>query len=172
MTTYHVSYSDSVTRHDGHLFKAAWECWLGASELATGAAATAWGWYVEAFFSEAASKRYRWVGEMVACLAMLAFLGGRLFRLWLQPRIDAFVESCEGSGAVVAPDLEVSAEPPIVIVEADPVPTPVTPEVVSPEPMDFGSLKATELRKLGTKRGIKGAARMKKADLVEALSVG
>ena len=73
MTTYNVSYSASVTRHDGSFVNAAWECWLGASEIATQVASIAWSWYVQSFFSAEAQRRYVWIGQMIRCLALLVY---------------------------------------------------------------------------------------------------
>ncbi|MBU6230758.1 MAG: hypothetical protein KGQ93_13880 [Cyanobacteria bacterium REEB459] len=86
-----------VTRHHGSMLLAAWECWLGASDLACQVTYVAWSWYLEAVFSEAAQGRYRWLGEMLACLAMLAYLAGRLSYLRLTSSLDAFVEACQGT---------------------------------------------------------------------------
>lgn len=145
----------TVTRHNGSTVAAAWECWLGASTLACEITATAWNWYVEAFFSEAAMRRYIWIGQMIACLAMLAYLAGKLTRLHLQPRIDAFVESCQAQPEPVA-----ATEP-----------APVQPEPAS-EPVQpvLAEAGIRELRKLGTQRGIKGAARMRKEELLTRLA--
>ena len=48
-----------------------------------------WGWYTEAFFSDAAMARYKWVGEMIACLGMLAYLYGAIARQRVQNGVDA-----------------------------------------------------------------------------------
>ena len=39
-----------------------------------------WDWYIDTFFSPAASRRYEWAGQMIACLGMLTYLYGK--RLW------------------------------------------------------------------------------------------
>lgn len=166
MTTYNVSYSASVTRHDGSLLGAAWECWLGASEIATQGTATVWGWYYQAFFSAEAQRRYQWLGEMVACLGMAVYLAGVFTRRWVQPRIDAFVDSCQAPEVAPAPQPEEStpAVPPVVLL----VETPVVSEAVTP---DLSTLGIRELRILGRDAGIKGAARMRKAQLLELLAL-
>lgn len=145
----------TVTRHNGSTIAAAWECWLGASTLTCQVTETAWNWYTETFFSEAAMRRYQWAGQMIACLGMLAFLAGKLTRLHL----DAFVESCQ------APT---QPEP---VAATEPAPAPVEPErqpEASSEPVT--ALGIRELRKLGTAQGIKGAARMRKEELLSRLA--
>lgn len=139
----------TVTRHNGSTIAAAWECWLGASTLACQVTGTAWNCYVEAFFSQAAMRRYQWLGQMIACLGMLAYLAGKLTRLHL----DAFVESCQAQPEPVAE------------------PAPVQPEPIS-EPVQpvLAEAGIRELRKLGTQRGIKGAARMRKEELLTRLA--
>lgn len=143
-----------VIRHNGSAIAAAWECWLGASTLACQATGTAWNWYTSAFFSEAAMRRYIWIGQMIACLGMLAFLAGKLTRLHL----DAFVESCQAQPEPVA-----ATEP--APVQPEPISEPVQP--VQPVLAEAG---IRELRKLGTQRGIKGAARMRKEELLSRLA--
>lgn len=150
----------TATRHNGSFILSAWECWLGASTLACQVTGTAWSWYTQAFFSPAAQRRYRWAGQMVACLAMLAYLAGKLTRLHLQPRIDAFVESCQAQSEPVA----------------EPAPVQPEPAQVEPERQPEASLAPAtalgirELRKLGTAQGIKGAARMRKEELLARLA--
>lgn len=143
----------TVTRHNGSAVAAAWECWLGASTLACEVTGTAWNWYTSAFFSEAAMRRYQWLGQMIACLAMLAYLAGKLTRLHL----DAFVESCQ------APEPVAATEP--APVQPEPASEPVQP--VQPVLAEAG---IRELRKLGTAQGIKGAARMRKEELLSLLA--
>lgn len=151
----------TVTRHNGSTLLAAWECWLGASTLACQITGTAWSWYTQTFFSEAAQRRYQWIGQMIACLAMLAYLAGKLTRLHLQPRIDAFVDSCQAQpGPVAEPVQPVQTEPAQVEPERQPE--------ASPEPVT--ALGIRELRKLGTAQGIKGAARMRKGELLARLA--
>lgn len=172
MTTYNVS--ASVTRHDGSLLGAAWECWLGASEIATQVTATVWGWYHQAFFSAEAQRRYQWIGEMIACLGMAVYLAGVFTRRWVQPRIDAFVDSCQAPEVDPAPQPEESppAVTPVVSLVETPVEplveTPVVSEAVTP---DLSTLGIRELRLLGRDSGIKGASRMRKADLLALLTV-
>ena len=141
----------TATRHNGSTLLAAWECWYGASDRACQATAWAWGLYREAFFSPAAMARYRWAGQMLACLALLAYLAGKLIRLWLQPRVDAWVDSCQAPEPAPAP-------------VASPVPQP------QPEATPLAALGIRELRKMGTARGVKGAARMKKNQLLASLA--
>jgi hypothetical protein len=134
------------------------ECWYGASDRACQATAWAWGLYTQAFFSEAAMARYRWAGQMLACLAMLAYLAGKLTRLWLQPRVDAWVDSCQ------APEPVQEAPEPAPAPGASPEPQP------QPEAAPLAAMGIRELRKLGTARGVKGAARMKKGELLASLA--
>jgi hypothetical protein len=95
---------------------------------------------------------------MIACLSMLAYLAGKLTRLWLQPRVDAWVDSCQ------APEPVQDAP--------EPAPAPVA----SPEPQlqleatPLAALGIRELRKLGTVKGVKGAARMKKSEILASLA--
>jgi hypothetical protein len=147
-----------TTRHNGSFFASAWECWYGASDRACQVRAWAWGLYTQAFFSEAAMARYRWAGQMIACLAMLAYLAGKLTRLWLQPRVDAWVDSCQ------APELVQEAPEPAPAPVASPEPQP------QPEATPLAALGIRELRKLGTVKGVKGAARMKKGELLASLA--
>jgi hypothetical protein len=114
--------------------------------------------YAEAFFSEAAMARYRWAGQMLACLAMLAYLAGKLTRLWLQPRVDAWVDSCQASEPVQ------KAPEPTPAPVASPEPQP------QPQPTPLADMGIRELRKLGTAQGIRGAARMKKGELLASLA--
>jgi hypothetical protein len=141
----------TATRHNGFFVASAWECWYGASDRACQVTAWAWGLYREAFFSPAALARYRWAGQMIACLGLLAYLAGKLTRLWLQPRVDAWVDSCQASEPV--------QEAP------EPTPAPVASPVPQPQPeaTPLAALGIRELRKLGTAQGIRGAARMKKS---------
>ena len=81
MLANYADFNVSSTRHDGDFFAAAWETWYAASDRACHATAWAWGLYREAFFSPAAMARYQWLGQMIACLAMLAYLAGKLARL-------------------------------------------------------------------------------------------
>ena len=150
--------SSSVTRHDGDFFAAAWETWYAASDRACQVTAWAWGLYREAFFSPAAMARYQWLGQMIACLGLLAYLAGKLIRLWLQPRVDAWVDSCQ------APEPVQEAPEPAPAPVASPVPQP------QPEATPLAALGIRELRKLGTARGVKGAARMKKSELLASLA--
>jgi hypothetical protein len=145
-----------TTRHNGSFFASAWECWYGASDRACQVTAWAWGLYAEAFFSEAAMARYRWAGQMIACLGLLAYLAGKLTRLWLQPRVDAWVDSCQ------AP--EPAQEAP------EPAPAPVASPAFQPQPTPLAAMGIRELRKLGTARGIRGAARMKKSEILASLA--
>jgi hypothetical protein len=148
----------TATRHNGSTLLAAWECWYGASDRACQVTAWAWGLYVEAFFSPAAKRRYQWLGQMIACLGLLAYLAGKLIRLWLQPRVDAWVDSCQAPEPVQeAPE---SAPAPV----ASPEPQP------QPQPTPLAALGIRELRKLGTARGVKGAARMKKSEILASLA--
>jgi hypothetical protein len=148
----------TATRHNGSTLLAAWECWYGASDRACQVTAWAWGLYTQAFFSEAAMARYRWAGQMLACLAMLAYLAGKLTRLWLQPRVDAWVDSCQAPEPV--------QEAP------EPAPAPVASSVPQPQPeaTPLAALGIRELRKLGAARGVKGAARMKKSEILASLA--
>ena len=150
----------TATRHNGSTVAAAWECWLGASTLACQVTGTAWNWYTSAFFSQAAMRRYQWLGQMIACLGMLAYLAGKLTRLHLQPRIDAFVDSCQAQPGPVAEPAPVQLEPAQVEPERQPE--------ASPEPVT--ALGIRELRKLGTAQGIKGSARMRKEELLARLA--
>jgi hypothetical protein len=148
----------TTTRHNGSTLLAAWECWHGASDRACQVTAWAWGLYTQAFFSEAAMARYRWAGQMIACLAMLAYLAGKLTRLWLQPRVDAWVDSCQ------APEPVQEAPEPAPAPVASPEPQP------QPEATPLAALGIRELRILARDSGIKGAARMKKTELLASLA--
>lgn len=83
----------TVTRHDGSFVKSAWECWLGASTLACQVTATAWTWYTQAFFSQSAMRCYIWIGQMIRCMALLAYWAG----VYCGARAAIFVESCQRS---------------------------------------------------------------------------
>lgn len=148
----------TATRHNGSTLLAAWECWYGASDRACQVTAWAWGLYTQAFFSPAAMARYRWAGQMIACLAMLAYLAGKLTRLWLQPRVDAWVDSCQ------APEPAQEAPEPAPLAVASPEPQ------AQPEATPLAALGIRELRKLGTAKGVKGAARMKKSEILASLA--
>jgi hypothetical protein len=76
--------TSTTVRHDGSFVDAAWESWLGASTLACETTGAAWTWYVQSFFSQEAMRRYQWLGQMIACLTMLAYLAGKLTRLHLE----------------------------------------------------------------------------------------
>jgi hypothetical protein len=146
--------SSSVTRHDGDFFAAAWETWYAASDRACQVTAWAWGLYREAFFSPAALARYQWLGQMIACLGMLTYLTGKLTRIHL----DAWVDSCQ------APEPVQDAPEPAPAPVASPEPQP------QPEATPLAALGIRELRKLGTVKGVKGAARMKKDQLLASLA--
>ena len=150
----------TVTRHNGSTLLAAWECWYGASDRACQATATAWGWYTQAFFSPEAMARYRWAGQMLACLGMLAYLAGKLARLHLQPRVDAWVDSCQVPTPQATPEPVPEAQEPVLISVQAPV----------AQQLSLASLGIRELRKLGTAQGVKGAARMNKGALLAALA--
>ncbi len=83
----------TVTRHDGSFVKAAWESWLGASTLACQVTATAWTWYIEAFFGQSAMRRYQWLGQMLRCLALLTYWSG----VYCGSKAAAYVERCQRS---------------------------------------------------------------------------
>ena len=142
----------TVTRHNGSTVAAAWECWLGASTLACRVTGTAWAWYTQAFFSEEAMRRYVWIGQMLRCLALLAYWSG----VYCGARTAAYVESCQAQP-------EPATEP--APVQPEPISEPVQP--VQPVLAEAG---IRELRKLGTQRGIKGAARMRKEELLNRLA--
>lgn len=157
--------SSSVTRHDGDFFAAAWETWYAASDRACQVTAWAWGLYREAFFSPAALARYQWLGQMIACLGMLTYITGKLTRLHL----DAWVTRCEATPALA---LEFTPpEPDTTPEEPKPAPEPQPEAVALPAALpDYGSLGVRELRILARDSGIKGAARMKKVELVNLLT--
>lgn len=52
----------------------AWSTWYEFSDRACNDTATVYRWYVATFFSEAASRRYQWIGEMLGCIIALAVL--------------------------------------------------------------------------------------------------
>ena len=87
MTTYTASLTITA--------RTAWVTWYDASAIACTVTATAWGWYIAAFFSPAAQRRYEWVGQMIACLGLLAYLYGKRLRGVVQGWVDAQVEAAE-----------------------------------------------------------------------------
>jgi hypothetical protein len=102
--------------------------------------------------------RYQWLGQMIACLGLLAYLAGKLTRLWLQPRVDAWVDSCQASEPV--------QEAP------EPAPAPVASPEPQPQPeaAPLAAMGIRELRILARDSGVKGAARMKKSEILASLA--
>jgi len=86
----------STLRHNGSFIAAASECWLGASTIACQFTAKAWHWYIQAFFSESAIKRYIWLGQMICCLALLAYWSG----VYCGSKTAAYIESCQARQAL------------------------------------------------------------------------
>jgi hypothetical protein len=142
--------------------RAAWAEWYNASSIACRLTATAWGWYAEAFFSEAAQRRYEWAGQMIACLGLLAFLYGRLTRRAIQRWVDAEVADKQPKDHVPAAGQMVAARPATVA-----TPVAVTHvEVAGPVAV---SLPPIRVLKQMAKGKVKGYYNMKQAELWEAL---
>jgi hypothetical protein len=140
----------------------AWAEWYNASSIACDITATAWGWYTEAFFSEAAQRRYEWAGQMIACLGLLAFLYVRMALRPVQRWVDAEVadklpkdHTPDAGQVVVAVAATVAAPVAVARVEA------AGPAAVSLPPI-------RELKKMA-KGKVKGYYNMKQAELWEAL---
>ena len=127
----------------------AWKTWYTASHHATEATEAAIDWYVETFFSAEAQARYLWVGQMIACLAYLAFLYGKQARAFMAAQVD---ETTVVEQALVTPEVETS------------VATPLPPLTQRLE-----ALKGPQLRRLCAVKGIK-ARKMKVAEMKEVLA--
>jgi hypothetical protein len=132
--------------------RAAWAEWYNASSIACRLTATAWGWYTEAFFSEAAQRRYEWAGQMIACLGLLAFLYGRMTRCAIQRSKDHTPDAGQMVAAVAAT-----------------VATPITVARVEAAAPVAVSLPPIRVLKQMAKGKVKGYYNMKQAELWEAL---
>jgi len=75
----------------------AWDTWYSYSNRACNDTAIVYRWYYQAFFSEAASRRYEWIGQMIAC-------GIALVVLYTQRWADATVAECLPTEAAVEAD--------------------------------------------------------------------
>lgn len=130
----------------------AWSTWYAFSDRACNDTATAYRWYVATFFSEAANRRYQWVGEMLGCVIALAIL-------YTQQWAEAEVQSC------------LPAEPQPEPTEADPFSPAVNqhyPAVATAQPKE-PSIR--ELKQMASNAKVRGYSTMTKARLMEALAL-
>lgn len=172
----------------------AWDTWHSYSSRACNDTATVYRWYVATFFSEAASRRYQWIGEMIGC-------GIALVVLPVQRWAESEVQSClttESTEAPTAPQpiTESTAPQPIeapqpqpqpiaqpaiaqVITEAITLTIPTESSTDTEAPADLASILATmtsaELRKECQSAGIRWrnargqGKHLAKAAMVEAM---
>ena len=87
----------------------AWDTWYAFSDRACNDTATAYRWYVATFFSEAANRRYQWIGQMIGSLVALAILH-------VQRWAEAEVQSCIAKPPIDADHIPDAGK----MVEADP----------------------------------------------------
>ena len=152
----------STLRHNGSFIAAASECWLGASTIACQFTAKAWHWYIQAFFSESAIKRYIWLGQMICCLALLAYWSG----VYCGSKTAAYINSCQ-------PELALAEEPPttypITVLPAPAVheaePAPIEKNELSSIPPAL--LTYPELKVIAKKLGHPTPHMTKKTELIE-----
>lgn len=72
----------------------AWHVWSDCSEVTCDYTAIAWGWYVEAFFSDTSMQRYDEIGKCLGYLMALAIASGMIARVVLQDKVDVYVAEC------------------------------------------------------------------------------
>lgn len=132
--------------------------WVG---IASGAALTAarWGvlgltWYTDTFFSAAAARRYRAIGQCIGFAAIVAVALGMTARIYLQHWVDR----------------EVAANLPPVAAVVEQLPSCDKPENMG-KALEVSGLKTLTIRQLkATARGkVPGYGNMTKAQLVTAL---
>ena len=68
--------------------RTAWGTWYDASTLACQYTATAWGWYHRAFFSDRATARYQWAGQMLGCMMALVYL---YVKRWADAQVEGAI---------------------------------------------------------------------------------
>jgi len=142
---------------------------IGDTAIAATLTAARWGvlgfdWYTDTFFSPAAARRYRAIGQCIGFAAVVAVALGMTVRIYLQSWVDSEVE-----GAL--PDDH--------IVEANEMVDPFAPEV-NPLPvsedmsnsLEVSGLETLTIRQLkASARGkVPGYGRMTKGQLVTALA--
>ena len=139
----------------------------------------AWDWYTATFFSAAAARRYEWIGQMLACLAMACYLAGKASReLVAQTELQHWVDA-QVSASLPANDHIVGVNK---MVESDPFCPTVNPlpVVVAPVPamddeakkLEVSMLESLTIRQLkaAAKGKVPGYGRMTKAQLIQALN--
>jgi hypothetical protein len=142
--------------------RAAWAEWYNASSIACDITGAAWDWYTAVFFSPAAQRRYVWVGQMIACIGMLAFLYGILTRRAIQRWVDAEVadklpeDHVPAAGQMVAA-VAATVAPPIAVARV---------EATGPVAVSLPPIR--EVKKMA-KGKVKGYYNMKQSELWEAL---
>ena len=135
---------------------------IGDTAIAAALTAARWGvlgwdWYTDAFFSPAAARRYRLVGEILGHCLILAVIGYRMAQQWAKSEVD---------GALPEPAPVVDPFCPTVN------PLPVAQPIAKPTLAELRKRCIDHNKALpkGDPRRIARAARLTKVEALEALA--
>ena len=166
---------------------------LGDTAITYGLTAARWGvlgweWYTDTFFSAAAARRYEWIGQMLACLAMACYLAGKASReLVAQTELQHWVDAQVAEALPQPQRLLAPAPEPVAPVAAEMTVDPFCPTVnplpvmaaTAPVPA-LDEMTLAQLRKraiahnaslpAGHPNRIARAARLTKAEALRALA--
>ena len=91
-----------------------------------------WDWYTDTFFSAAAARRYEWVGQILACLAMACYIAGKASReLVAQTELQHWVDA-QVAEALPQPQRLIPAAPSQRLLAPAPEPVDPLPAEVAP----------------------------------------
>ena len=167
MTAYPTVNPAELPQFNGSFLASAWDIWYSYSDRACQDTATVYRWYYQLFFSEAASRRYEWIGQMIAC-------GIALVVLYTQRWADATVAECLPTETAVEADPFAPTVNPHYPAMAATISQPVAVAVVkveAPKPVTSAELRC-QCQAAGIKwRNAHGQGRhMSKGEMIAALA--